>query len=996
MIRKIFSVITFQMIIFGSLTAQNFVNKINPYPNNSPLILNSSDTLRILAVMVEFQQDNDPTTFGNGKFGSIYTKDYGNSIIDPLPFNKAYFENHLKFAQNYYRKASNQNVNIKYAVLPEVITVSKTMRNYSPEVQSSDLSNVANLAQEVWQSADQLNYDFSNYDLFAIFHAGVGRDISLPGSIGNERDIPSVYLSENSLKNIFGNSFSGFNSNGKSILNTMVLPSTESRELEGIGGSVLIELSINGLIVASIASHLGLPDLFDTETGKSAIGRFGLMDGQSIFTYGGLFPPEPSAWEKIYLGWSTPIEISPGFFPELQNSGTLNFKLASSLVNSNDPKIYKIPLNDSEYYLVENRQRDVNANGSIITYVLDDQVKTISFTDDTTGFESFDIEALQGVVTDVDEYDWALPGNGILIWHIDENVINEKLASNSINTDKFRRGVDLEEADGIQDIGEEFTTIFGDIIIGEGSDQDLWYEGNKADLYKNKFDSKSKPSTSTNDGAKSLISFSNFSSSSNVMDFNLTFSQDNVQLIYDGNYQHDLVFSVNQNEIYGLKNSKLYAVPISQMLPTVFVDIDNFSNEKPASLIKNGDKYIFGVFNNILNVYKVGEGSLLKSQVLDAVSNKVPVIANSNGDDIVFIINENNQVESYIFDPASADILLKQNNFNANQTVEQVLYLNGLFVSAGNSLLSENIKVGQHSFNSNVKYFSAYINNNSDVVTIVLLENNSFVALKNNQIVSEFSFSNSGTINSFVVADLNSSGENQILFTSDNTLYAVSLDGASIDNLPFKASNPLSEFINVIDLQNDGYAEILFYDSQGNIYLISAKDGKINSDFPVSIGQSLKQNPILYDNNGNPSLFILGKNGAYRVFKMNYPNNFTILYAEDYGSSGNNLVYTFAKNTKMITDYFPSAKAYNWPNPVYENETFIRFYVSDDSNAEIKIFDLSGDLVDELSGFAIGGVENEITWNVQNIQSGVYFAHLEVKSSNGKSANKIIKIAVIK
>ena len=89
-------------------------------------------------------------------------------------------------------------------------------------------------------------------------------------------------------------------SNGSfNITNTAIIPATESRELEGIGGSVLLELSINGLIVANIASFVGLPDLFDTETGLSAIGRFGLMDGQSIFAYGGTFPPEPSPGKKF-------------------------------------------------------------------------------------------------------------------------------------------------------------------------------------------------------------------------------------------------------------------------------------------------------------------------------------------------------------------------------------------------------------------------------------------------------------------------------------------------------------------------------------------------------------------------------------------------------------------------------------------------------------------------------------------------------------------------
>ena len=55
-------------------------------------------------------------------------------------------------------------------------------------------------------------------------------------------------------------------------------------------------------------------------------------------------------------------------------------------------------------------------------------------------------------------------------------LLTAKLAENQINTDKNNRGVDVEEADGIQDIGEQFTTIFGDVVIGEGSSEDFWFE----------------------------------------------------------------------------------------------------------------------------------------------------------------------------------------------------------------------------------------------------------------------------------------------------------------------------------------------------------------------------------------------------------------------------------------------------------------------------------------------------------------------------------------
>ncbi len=55
--------------------------------------------------MVNFQEDRDGATFGNGKFGSIYSQNYGNDILDPLPHNRDYFESHLNFCTKLFSKS---------------------------------------------------------------------------------------------------------------------------------------------------------------------------------------------------------------------------------------------------------------------------------------------------------------------------------------------------------------------------------------------------------------------------------------------------------------------------------------------------------------------------------------------------------------------------------------------------------------------------------------------------------------------------------------------------------------------------------------------------------------------------------------------------------------------------------------------------------------------------------------------------------------------------
>ena len=80
---------------------------------------------------------------------------------------------------------------------------------------------------------------------------------------------------------------------------------------------------------------------------------------------------------------------------------------------------------------------------------------------------------------------------------------------------------------------------------------------------------------------------------------------------------------------------------------------------------------------------------------------------------------------------------------------------------------------------------------------------------------------------------------------------------------------------------------------------------------------------------------------------------------------------------------------------MYDDITYIRLYVSEDAAVSIRIYDLAGDTVDEISAQATGGTDNDIPWNVSGIQSDVYLARVQV-TSGGKTGEKIIKIAVVK
>ena len=44
------------------------------------------------------------------------------------------------------------------------------------------------------------------------------------------------------------------------------MPETMGREVSNIESSILVQLTINGLLAANIGSAIGLPDLFNTES----------------------------------------------------------------------------------------------------------------------------------------------------------------------------------------------------------------------------------------------------------------------------------------------------------------------------------------------------------------------------------------------------------------------------------------------------------------------------------------------------------------------------------------------------------------------------------------------------------------------------------------------------------------------------------------------------------------------------------------------------------
>ncbi len=207
----------------------------------------------------------------------------------------------------------------------------------------------------------------------------------------------------------------------------------------------------------------GLPDLYDYDGDSHGLGLWSLMASGSWGgpMFKGDYPTHPDVWCKVQMGLVTPTTISGEVvgqsIPSIESSAT-----AFKIWDDGDPL-------SSEYYLICNRQK--------------------------TGYDTY------------------LPGNGLLIYHIDDDVVTG-------NDNQWYPGytanghytVALEQADGLWELEQNVLFDYGD-----AGDPYPGTTGNRL------FTSASTPSSDAYDGSPTYVVVANVSNSAPTMtaDFNV-------------------------------------------------------------------------------------------------------------------------------------------------------------------------------------------------------------------------------------------------------------------------------------------------------------------------------------------------------------------------------------------------------------------------------------------------------------------------------------------
>jgi M6 family metalloprotease-like protein len=234
------------------------------------------------------------------------------------------------------------------------------------------------------------------FDAVLVLHAGNGNETT--SSAG---DIWSIFYSQDAI--IAGG--------GGGFTEGAAFPETEL----GISSPL-------GVMCHEFGHELGLPDLYNTESGQTAVGYWDLMDF-GAYSGSGANPSHMGAWDKYFLGWSTPTVVSGG-----QTTTSLGF-----VENTTPTQILKLPVGgptSEEFFLVEYRSETSGA-----------------------------------------AYDRSLPGHGqgLLIWHIDDAIARGRGvgSSNTVNSGSPHKGVAVVPANGVEVGGSNFGTASDPFTNGQ-------------------------------------------------------------------------------------------------------------------------------------------------------------------------------------------------------------------------------------------------------------------------------------------------------------------------------------------------------------------------------------------------------------------------------------------------------------------------------------------------------------------------------------------------
>ncbi|MDP6571001.1 MAG: hypothetical protein QGF57_07165 [Candidatus Marinimicrobia bacterium] len=510
--------------------------------------------------MAEFQyeESDNAATSGQGHFLNKPFNEYiffhdsdelrcNGFLADPPPHNAAYFSDQLQAAGNYYHTVSRGKLPYTHTIITNpdspygYYQVSMEMEAYAKsDTQLAEFfTEVVGLAKPEIEDYLLTKNLSADEVVFIVFHAGLGQDFSLPSMDPTIYDLKSAYIDEDMMTGVIPVTISG-----TMVTTGILLPETQNMTyfdvVEDIFGNPRyntydlcdIQMGMTGIFTFLLGYELGLPPMFNTDSGDSRVGYFGLMDHGSN-NGRGVIPVSPVPWTRSLeeTGWTTIEEI---------HFNDLDTVIRIELSHLTD-KTYKVNIAEDEYFLIENRMHYIEPEIDIDSLRRKHKIYSKTRQDSVFGhwfdvvtrkdeiFIRHDLISINpetNVILGFEHYDYGLPGSGILIWHVKEP--STFLYSEGINNDVDNPHVKIMEADGAQDIGRKSYAFFASDDPTSGTRWDFWYKGNAGYEFANPgteeviFDAHSSPSTRSFQGGESYLALEILSDIGTVMEVRIS------------------------------------------------------------------------------------------------------------------------------------------------------------------------------------------------------------------------------------------------------------------------------------------------------------------------------------------------------------------------------------------------------------------------------------------------------------------------------------------
>jgi M6 family metalloprotease-like protein len=413
---------------------------------------------------------------------------------DGLPHDSLYFENELRHLREYFIGASLGRFTLETELQQGVVMMSRPEDYYGEDGAWEE--RISEMLMEVVDSVDSF-VDFSRFDAIALIHAGSGQETDFNGD--SENQIWSGFIDPEEMAEVLADTLGtpgvptadSLGGEPFYVDNVIVWPEDASQDGQTFGSL--------GIYAYQIGLRVGMIPLFDTTPSgfpdSQGIGQIGLM-GYGLYNAVGFVPAFPCAFQRYLMGWVGPVIIDDDADVSLKDI---------NLTGGADTVLVRVPISPSEYYLVANRVHDTDFDGSFDFGDVDGD--RFPGNRDTLLDAEFDFFLTSTTNPP------GLTGSGIYVWHIDESVIISSIDGGGYpNDDAARKGVDLEEADGIQDLDRPGGTH------AFGSYYDSFREGNNT-----RFGPGTNPSTESNGDVPTGIILDDISAPGTWMDLVVRF-----------------------------------------------------------------------------------------------------------------------------------------------------------------------------------------------------------------------------------------------------------------------------------------------------------------------------------------------------------------------------------------------------------------------------------------------------------------------------------------